>query len=99
MSDIDNSPADPTFFLHHSYLDRVWWNWQSANSGEHMFDISGDAYNVTYLDEIDYTGTAINASAVTTLDYVINVDDILSDVTIYEIMNIQGGVLCYAYDY
>jgi tyrosinase len=27
-SDVFSSPSDPTFFLHHAMVDRVWWVWQ-----------------------------------------------------------------------
>ncbi|KAH7304674.1 hypothetical protein B0I35DRAFT_454544 [Stachybotrys elegans] len=30
-SDVFSSPADPTFFLHHAMVDRVYWIWQSLH--------------------------------------------------------------------
>jgi tyrosinase len=34
------SPVDPTFFLHHANLDRIWWNWQQL-SPSHFNEIGG----------------------------------------------------------
>lgn len=28
MGDPTYSPGDPGFYLHHSYLDKLWWEWQ-----------------------------------------------------------------------
>ncbi|KAF2272786.1 Di-copper centre-containing protein, partial [Westerdykella ornata] len=34
------APSDPVFFLHHTQLDRLWWNWQRMN-GSRLTDYSG----------------------------------------------------------
>ncbi|KAK3092238.1 hypothetical protein FSP39_000151 [Pinctada imbricata] len=31
MTRIDTAPRDPIFFLHHSYIDYLWWKWQKDN--------------------------------------------------------------------
>ncbi|KAL2070975.1 hypothetical protein VTL71DRAFT_14001 [Oculimacula yallundae] len=36
-----SSPGDPLFYLHHTYLDKVWWDWQSTNLSSRLYDISG----------------------------------------------------------
>ncbi|KAI1735823.1 Di-copper centre-containing protein [Xylaria scruposa] len=36
------SPGDPVFYLHHGYLDRVWWSWQSRNLTTRLFEIAGN---------------------------------------------------------
>ena len=35
------SPGDPVFFLHHTYLDSLWWRWQSMNLSSRLTDIGG----------------------------------------------------------
>jgi tyrosinase len=35
------SPSDPTFFLQHAYLDKLWWNWQEADPKNRTFAIGG----------------------------------------------------------
>ncbi|PSR88711.1 tyrosinase [Coniella lustricola] len=97
MSDIYASAGDPMFFMHHNYIDRVWWQWQAGNSSSRLTDMSGNAYNMTTLEVNGVTLPASELNA--TLDYVLQVADVLPDVTIQEVMNIQGGYLCYEYDY
>ncbi|KAI8257254.1 Tyrosinase-like protein orsC [Colletotrichum sp. SAR11_239] len=39
-SDLYSSPTDPTFFLHHAMVDRVYWLWQAMHLWE-AFEIAG----------------------------------------------------------
>lgn len=78
-------------FRHHNYIDRLWWQWQQADGENRLFWISGNTVNETlYPSQI-----GINA----TLDYVLQLSDIVPDVKAVEVMNAQGGFLCYDYDY
>jgi tyrosinase len=36
-----SSPGDPIFYLHHTYLDKVWWGWQALNLPIRLSEISG----------------------------------------------------------
>jgi tyrosinase len=36
-----SSPGDPLFYLHHTWLDKVWWDWQNLNISSRLYDISG----------------------------------------------------------
>ena len=36
-----SSPADPIFYLHHTYLDKVWADWQSIDPSSRLYDIGG----------------------------------------------------------
>jgi len=36
------SPGDPIFFLHHAWLDRLWWTWQSQDPANRLNEIGGD---------------------------------------------------------
>jgi tyrosinase len=98
MADIDCSAGDPTFYLHHNYIDRVWWQWQQADAKSRMFDVSGNSLNTTYLAEQGYVAPK-GGYAETTLEYVLSVADIVPDVQIVDVVNVQGGYLCYEYDY
>lgn len=76
---------------HHNYIDRLWWQWQQADGANRLFWISGNTVNETlYPSQI-----GVNA----TLDYVLQLSDIVPDVKAVEVMNAQGGFLCYDYDY
>lgn len=98
MSDLDSSPGDPMFYLHHGFIDRLWWQWQQSNASYGLTAIGGNAYNVTYLDEEDIVLPASVPQTIT-LDTQLTVYDILPSLPISEVMNIQGGYLCYEYDY
>jgi len=39
MSDVYSSPGDPVFFMHHLFVDRMWYRWQNANPGARMYQI------------------------------------------------------------
>lgn len=36
------SPGDPVFYLHHGYLDRLWWEWQSRDLSTRLTEIGGN---------------------------------------------------------
>ncbi|KAJ0280285.1 hypothetical protein COL940_004403 [Colletotrichum noveboracense] len=76
MLDVVSSPGDPLFFLHHTNLDRLWWEWQSVNLTARLNEIGGpgvasDAFlemsNLEYpgADLLDYNGE--NGGNVTTM--------------------------------
>ena len=35
MDDVQHSPSDPVFWLHHANIDRLWAQWQTKHDGEH----------------------------------------------------------------
>lgn len=97
MSDIYASAGDPMFYMHHNYIDRVWWKWQTANASSRLTDMSGNAWNMTTLAVNNVVLPASEWN--TTLDYTLAVADVIPSVPISEVMNAQGGYLCYEYDY
>ncbi|KAI0153122.1 Di-copper centre-containing protein [Xylariaceae sp. FL1272] len=42
MIDVQLSPGDPIFWLHHGYLDAVWWKWQTLNLTSRLTEIAGN---------------------------------------------------------
>lgn len=108
MGDIDNSPGDPVFFLHHAYVDRMWWQCESLRLWEKQIisdKNSGQQQNasVRLTEMTGHTTQAIYAPATewvdTTLDYELFSYGFVPNVTIADVMNVQGGYLCYEYDY
>ncbi|KAH6658433.1 hypothetical protein BKA67DRAFT_493726, partial [Truncatella angustata] len=83
MADVSASPEDPTFFLHHLFIDRNFWLWQN-----------GDASRKTQIN-----GCIDNNSPCTalTLDTVISVQGLRPDVTVADIIDTQNGAMCYLY--
>ncbi|GCB27455.1 tyrosinase [Aspergillus awamori] len=92
MADIKSSPGDPIFFMHHMYIDRVWWKWQQQDPINRLYDISGPTLNHTA--NVEPAGGWQNA----TLHYELSSFNIMPNITIAEVMNTQGGYLCYGYD-
>jgi hypothetical protein len=41
MSNMDSSVGDPSFFLHHGFIDRNWWTWQNIDPANYTYQISG----------------------------------------------------------
>ena len=41
MIDSIASPGDPIFYLHHSFLDKVWWDWQALDLPSRLTDMGG----------------------------------------------------------
>ncbi|ROV90064.1 hypothetical protein VSDG_08365 [Cytospora chrysosperma] len=99
------SPGDPLFFLHHGNLDRLWWLWQSANLSSRLTDMSGR--NVPTLSSLetnewvpptdsvlDYDGDPSN---VTTMNHVLWMVDLLPNVTVADVMDLKGDLICADY--
>ena len=41
MVNVQLSPGDPLFWLHHTYLDSLWWRWQSEDLAKRIKEIGG----------------------------------------------------------
>lgn len=41
MLDGTLSPGDPVFYLHHSWLDKLWWDWQNLDIENRLTDMGG----------------------------------------------------------
>ncbi|KAI4601446.1 hypothetical protein KJ359_011575 [Pestalotiopsis sp. 9143b] len=105
MQDAALSPGDPIFFLHHTNLDRLWWLWQSANLTARLSDMGGqnvptatfnaqNSWDAPGANFTDYSGDPGN---VTTLAHVLSMYDMIPNVTIADIMDVGGEVVCAEY--
>ncbi|ROV87627.1 hypothetical protein VMCG_10622 [Cytospora schulzeri] len=101
----DASPGDPLFFLHHTNLDRLWWLWQSANLSSRLTDMSGrntptesdlesDGWLFPSDSVLEYDGDPAN---VTTMNHVLWMLDLLPNVTVADVMDVRGDVICAEY--
>lgn len=85
MANSISSPGDPLFYLHHTFLDRVWWRWQQKAYPERTTQIYGTTYQLgggreaTLDDELDMFGVIPNAK-------------------VRDVMDIDGDYLCVEYD-
>ncbi|KAH7027376.1 uncharacterized protein B0I36DRAFT_326981 [Microdochium trichocladiopsis] len=85
MSDVAASPADPVFFLHHAFIDRNFWKWQSQ-AASRWTDIYACA-------------APGNPCPIMGLDTVISSMGLRPDVRVRDILDAEGSWLCYSYDY
>jgi tyrosinase len=87
-NDFFASAGDPTFYLHHSQLDRMWAKWQSLDPKHRMYAVSG-------------TNTMLNdpPSAETSLNDILHmgIED-LAPPAIKQVMTTNGPLYCYRYD-
>ncbi len=86
MSDVAASPGDPIFFMHHGFIDHNWRAWQAAAASTRTYEVGG------------FTTTTAPQQPLT-LGYVLTSRGLLPDVTVNDVMDSQGGYLCYTYDY
>ena len=131
MSDPVASPGDPIFYLHHTWLDKVFWDWQSQDlparvediglpngfiivdptnpppqppemeGDPDMFPIPADVYptpeQLVPLPDSPPQIPSGDPGDVTTLDHILDMFGIIPNATIGEVLDIQGGLLCYEY--
>ncbi|TDZ30557.1 Tyrosinase-like protein orsC [Colletotrichum spinosum] len=105
MENQNASPGDPVFFLHHANLDRLWQKWQEANLTARLTDMSGSIIPpVTIMEQnrwlypskayTDYDGDPGND---TTLSHVLWMGGIMPNLTIADVMDLKGEVICAEY--
>ncbi|GME51120.1 Amino acid transporter [Neofusicoccum parvum] len=105
MVDLSSSPGDPLFFLHHSWLDKLWWDWQLGNLSARLTDIGGTNMPTDrYIEMNGFTepGSAIydydgDPGNVTTLNHNLWMVGVIPNVTIAEVMDLGGSIVCAEY--
>jgi len=88
MLNIMTSPNDPIFWLHHAYLDYVWWKWQGEDQSR-IHDLTDAGYETQ--------GEPATGYVETTEGTVLSVYDILPSITVGDVLYTKGGYLCYVY--
>ncbi|KAK6220675.1 hypothetical protein LQW54_001866 [Pestalotiopsis sp. IQ-011] len=105
MLNVANSPGDPLFFLHHAFIDLLWWRWQSADLDARLAEVGGvKAQSQLSCDRqglrcagasiLDYDGDDGNQ---TTLNHVLWMMDLSPNVTVADVMNINSTSVCLEY--
>ncbi|KAI9375910.1 transmembrane amino acid transporter protein-domain-containing protein [Aspergillus egyptiacus] len=102
MFDTIYSNGDPVFYLHHAYVDRLWWQWQQADLPNRLYEIGGS--NVPPQEVLDSVGLpppskelvdhAGDEGDETTLAHVLWMHGITPNVTTAEVMDLGGKVIC-----
>lgn len=93
-SDTYSSVGDPLFFFIHAGLDQLWNQWQRKCWPERKTDFSGPVAEWGF--PFNYIGVDIPTANVT-LDYQVEYVHFSDNVVVRDLMDIQGGKLCYQY--
>ncbi|KAJ3121866.1 hypothetical protein HK098_003319 [Nowakowskiella sp. JEL0407] len=88
-----SSCSDPTFYLHHAQIDRLWWLWQMQNPRKRLYEIGGP------VDPVPFFGPVPISTRNVTLDFPIDLAELTAPwkITFGDMMNTLGGPLCYDY--
>ncbi|KAH8727573.1 hypothetical protein GQ44DRAFT_725108 [Phaeosphaeriaceae sp. PMI808] len=107
MIDPIASPGDPLFYLHHTWLDKMWADWQLKGLPGRLTEMGGE--NVQIPEKLEFpfparpsnipqpTGAEGDPGKVTTLNHKLNMYGNGPNRTISDVMDIWQGVLCYEY--
>ncbi|KAG5305058.1 tyrosinase [Histoplasma capsulatum G186AR] len=99
-----SSPGDPLFYLHHAWIDKLWWDWQSKDLPARLSEMGGT--NLMRKDsgfrppppEYPQPGAMPgDPGDTTTLNHVLFMFGIMENKIIADVMNIHGSFLCYEY--
>ncbi|OAL02417.1 Di-copper centre-containing protein [Phaeosphaeriaceae sp. SRC1lsM3a] len=85
MGNAAESPGDPIFYLHHGNIDHVFWKWQQKDLKQRLNQVGGP------ITPFDYSGKNV------TLDFEINIGLLAGNATLKDLLNTEGGTLCYTY--
>ncbi|RYP77635.1 hypothetical protein DL771_001003 [Monosporascus sp. 5C6A] len=83
---LNYSPNDPIFYLHHCNVDRLWWQWQTADIAARQTEYGGNRYqddvatDATLYDDVPMVSGFVDESLV-----------------VSDIMWTQSGPFCYTY--
>ncbi|KAF3904429.1 Tyrosinase [Orbilia brochopaga] len=90
MGDLYLSPGDPSFWLHHSNLDRVWHSWQKCNWNARKLDMGGPSQ---LMNKSSPPVTLAQPIAMGKWAMKVNED---AGMTVKDVMDINA--MCYDYD-
>ncbi|KAI3391544.1 hypothetical protein diail_7164 [Diaporthe ilicicola] len=100
------SPGDSLFYLHHTFLDYLWWQWQAVDFSIRLTDMTGrNVPLVEYLlvDEDYIFPIAVlledngDPGNVSTLNHNLWMAGLIPNATIAKVTDIPGGLICAEY--
>ena len=110
MVNVALSPGDPLFYLHHTYLDKIFWDWQSQNLTSRLTDIGGrNIPGVSHSPGVPggdpgefepdtrFTDFFNDGGNVTTLAHTLWSAGVMGNVTIGDVMDVEGDWVCAEY--
>ncbi|KAH7018046.1 uncharacterized protein B0I36DRAFT_435445 [Microdochium trichocladiopsis] len=92
IANVNSSPGDPLFFLHHANLDRIWEQWQASAPGRRTDFFGPDkewAYPFNFFGDIPYSNI--------TADFDVGFGGLSGSKKVRDLLNPLTGPLCYKY--
>jgi len=90
------APNEPLFFMHHAMIDKLWFNWQLRNPENAKSFFGGSVQAIQSLDS--YNKYPNGGPPFLSLDTIMPSDGLFPEVTIGDVLNTTGDVLCYVYE-
>ncbi|KAI3321447.1 Di-copper centre-containing protein [Xylariaceae sp. AK1471] len=93
MVNVKLSPGDPIFFLHHGYIDKLWWDWEALKLPARLTEIGGNntAHGKNNPSFVNYFN---DGGSITTLNHVLWSHNLVPNATIADVMDIGGDYVC-----
>ncbi|KAI1343244.1 amino acid transporter [Xylariaceae sp. FL0016] len=104
MVDVVLSPGDPLFYMHHGWIDYLWWKWQNEDLDTRLTEMDGN--NVPDADWIAMNSLEPSASLtdyfgddgnVTTLNHTLYYMELMANLTVADVMDVTGDTVCAEY--
>ncbi|KAI0190321.1 Di-copper centre-containing protein [Astrocystis sublimbata] len=91
MENLMLSPGDPVFWLHHTFIDKIWWDWQTRNISVGGNNTFGGRSDPAYVPHFGDGGNT------TTLNHVLFSHGLAPNITIDDVMDLGGPYMCAEY--
>jgi len=89
-------PNDPVFFLHHAMIDKIWYDWQNRDPVNAESFFGGSVESLSSLAA--YNQYPNGDPPFLNLSSTMPADGLFPEVTIGDVLNTTGGILCYVYE-
>ncbi|KAI5804833.1 hypothetical protein DFH27DRAFT_645138 [Peziza echinospora] len=90
MTNPVSSPGDPLFYLHHTWLDKVWWDWQMLDVPARRLDIAG---NTSILPVELADGSGAMGYELANLGNVLTMGGLVQEITLGHAVDLEEGLL------
>jgi len=90
------TPNDPLFWLHHAMIDRIWYEWQRRHACNELAFLGGSV-QPDLKDESEFRMYPNGVPPNLHMDSVMPAVGMFPEATIGDVMDTQGGYLCYVY--
>ncbi|KAI0111294.1 Di-copper centre-containing protein [Nemania sp. FL0031] len=87
------SPGDPIFYLHHGYVDKLWWDWEAKKLPARLTEIGGNNTARGNSNPV-FVNYFNDGGSITTLNHVLWSHGLVANATISDVMDIGGDYVC-----